>query len=375
MEIGNRLKEARARSGLTLDQISERTGIGASSLSEFENDKRAPRMHQLHALAKLYNRAVTFFLEDGPVVSARVLWRQKPVAEVAAEVESKFLLLCEQYHNLEVWCDRKRSCSLPPAEPLGGGGSDVQAAKDLARQTLRLLDLGERPGRNLLRVLEEVCGVKVFHLDFEPEGSAACIVGPFGSAVLLNARNVRWRRNFDLAHELFHLLTWKVFRKGAEAAGAGADAEPSPTEEKLAGIFASNLLLPPETTRSAIDSLARKGSLGFPDLEQVARQFDVSAEALIYQMAWLYNLGADWAPKTVAEYRAFAAWFDTRTREDDKPPQRPERFRALAIEALRKGEMATGRFAEYMGIGRTAALRYLEGLEPVEHDEIDLTPA
>ena len=371
MDIGKRLKHARERASLRQEDVAAKTDIGMSSLSDFENGKRTPRMHQLEALAKLYNRSVSFFFEEGPVAMERVLWRQKPAAEVAAEVETRFLLLCEQYHNLEVWCDRKRYCSLPSGEPPSGGEFDVQAAKALARQTLRGLDLGERPGRNLLRVLEEVCGVKVFHMDFDPAGCAACVVGSFGSAVLLNSRNVRWRRNFDLAHELFHLLTWKVFRKET----AAVNCEPSPLEEKLAGVFASNLLLPPETTRNAIEVLAENRILQFADVEDIARQFDVSAEALIYQMAWIYDLKPEWGRKAVEEYRTFAAWLEPRTREDEKPPLRPERFRALAIEALRKGEVAAGRFAEYMGISRTESLRYLEGLEDAGHEQIDFTPA
>ena len=39
-------------------------------------------------------------------------------------------------------------------------------------------------------VIEEVCGVKVFHLDFEPSGTAASAVSEtFAAAVLLNAKN------------------------------------------------------------------------------------------------------------------------------------------------------------------------------------------
>ncbi|AMV35428.1 hypothetical protein VN12_25280 [Pirellula sp. SH-Sr6A] len=56
-------------------------------------------------------------------------------------------------------------------------------------------------------------GVKIFFLDFEPSGTAACsLFERFRSEILLNSRIVNRRRNFDLAHELFHLLTWNVFR-------------------------------------------------------------------------------------------------------------------------------------------------------------------
>ncbi|HEY0462625.1 MAG TPA: ImmA/IrrE family metallo-endopeptidase [Polyangiaceae bacterium] len=79
-------------------------------------------------------------------------------------------------------------------------------------------------------MLEEQCGVKVFHLDFEPRGTAASSHSAgFGNAVLLNKKNPKWRRNFDLAHELFHLLTWNFV--GSSSAGHGVWSE---SDEKLA---------------------------------------------------------------------------------------------------------------------------------------------
>jgi hypothetical protein len=48
------------------------------------------------------------------------------------------------------------------------------AAEDLARSVRAQLGLGDRPALTLLRVLEEDYGVKVFHLPFEPTGTAAC---------------------------------------------------------------------------------------------------------------------------------------------------------------------------------------------------------
>ena len=49
--------------------------------------------------------------------------------------------------------------------------------------------------------------VKVFHLPLEPTGTAASTYGEaFGMAVLLNSSHVAWRRNFDLAHELFQQI-------------------------------------------------------------------------------------------------------------------------------------------------------------------------
>src|SRR5947209_18274739 len=160
----------------------------------------------------------------------------------------------ERYHHLELLCNAYEPCDLPFHSGPADRFSYAHAEK-LAHQFRQLLGLGERPGQALLRVLEEVCKIKVFHLAFEPSGSAACTLSEFfGAVVLLNAKHVRWRRNFDLAHELFHLLTWKTFR----AVGDAAAVEASEAEEKFATCFARNLLVPPEVLRVGVDEASAK---------------------------------------------------------------------------------------------------------------------
>ena len=94
MALGERLKGARERAGFTLSDVSTRCEIGESSLSEFENDKREPRLSQLEVLARLYRRSISFFLETGPVAPETVLWRQRPDSAEAAQIESHFPRFC-----------------------------------------------------------------------------------------------------------------------------------------------------------------------------------------------------------------------------------------------------------------------------------------
>ena len=175
MPFDERLRYARQARGLTLREVEVSTGIGQSSLSEYESGKRAPRLHQLQALAELYRRSIGFLLGEGELPREVVLWRQRPDEQSARETQATFLRLSEQYHNLEMWCNDCRPCVLPRAE----GKAEryrYPDAEALAKQVRTILELGDRPGQGLLRVLEEVCGIKLFHLSFEPTGSAACNV-------------------------------------------------------------------------------------------------------------------------------------------------------------------------------------------------------
>lgn len=355
LRLGLRLRAARERAGLSQAEVCRRTSLGESTLSEFENDRRDPSLAQLNALARVYSRSVASFLADQEPQSAAVLWRKRP-AEGAEELESKFLRLAEQYANLERWSGQVSSPRMPDAAvPPPSGEFDIRDAEELARVVRRDLGLGDRPALSLLRVLEEDCGVKVFHLPFEPTGTAACSRSDaFGIAILLNAKNVRWRRNFDLAHELFHVLTWPVFRSTSSMG--------SEHEEHLADAFASALLLPEEAVRSALNRRRLDKKLSIPAVYDLAREFDVSIDALIWRLHTLFQVNRDYTKKRIEAFRTYAPLYEERAK--DAPPMRPERFHALAVTALRSGELAAGRFAEYLGISRGEAMKFVEQEAP-----------
>jgi XRE family transcriptional regulator, fatty acid utilization regulator len=370
MPIHDRLRHARQRAALSGPQVRERTGIGESSLSEFENGKREPSLSQLQKLADLYRRSVSFFFADGPIAAEpTVLWRKRP-EENAEQVEGRFLRLCEQYHNLEMWCNER----VPPSLPQGKGDAakfSYNDAEELAKQVRRDLQLGDRPGQGLLAVLEELCGVKVFHLHFEPSGTAASTVSDtFGAAILLNANNARWRRNHDLAHELFHLLTWSIFHPVASGPVVAEE-----WEEKLATTFASNLLMPSEPFESAINTRGHDGKITFESLFDIARQFDVSVESVLWRMHILHHRGqaeSDQTKREIDQAKNLAPLFEKR--DNPEPAPLPDRYWALAVKALRRGEIAIGRFAEYLSISRQEAMRFVEQ-ETTDDEEVPIASA
>ena len=355
MSLAERLRYARNAMNTTLAEVEQRTGIGVSTLSDFETAKREPKLSQLKQLADQYKRATGFFLDEAELQPEVVLWRARPTSPQAEEVQAQLLEFAEQYHNLEVWCEDRQEFQLPAAPGSPGTFTYLDAEK-LAHRVRNELGLGERPGQTLLRVLEEVCKIKVFHLPFEPTGSAACTLSErYDAAILLNSRNVRWRRNFDLAHELFHLLTWRVFRQP----GSAAFVEATEKEEKLATCFASNLLMPRDALRLAVSTqLGSRTKMGFDDLFEVARQFDVSLEALLWRMSFVYRIPKERVHELIDQFHTQVTLWDDRER--DTLPARPLRFQALARQALRKGMISAGRYAAYLGISRREAMQVVQ---------------
>lgn len=353
-----RLTKARERLSLTQAQVAERTGIGPSSLSEFERGHREPSLGQLQALARLYQRSLPWMLGEEAEPVEVVLWRQRPEPPVAAEVGARFLRLSEQYRNLELWCSDTVECDLPRVEADAGKFHSFDSA-NLAKRVRNELALGDRPGESLLRTLEEVCGVKVFHLTFEPTGTAACVKSAaFGASILLNKSNVPWRRAFDTAHELFHLLTWESFNKQWTGDPPIATAQ----EEKLANVFASNLLMPEEPFRLAVQR--RMTDVHTPGMDQafaVAREFGVSVDAVLVRMSFLFGLKQEVVERARAAWRALAALYEDR--EVDNPPELPRRFQAMAMAALKGGNISIGRFSEYLGLSRQRAMEIARSQE------------
>jgi Zn-dependent peptidase ImmA (M78 family)/DNA-binding XRE family transcriptional regulator len=362
MIVHERLKYAREKAGLTQQAASEATEIGVSALSEFEAGKREPRLPQLQKLAALYHCSLVFFLDDAPLPVEMVLWREKPASPAAEQIGGKFLELCRQYRSLEAWCGERGAVERTfPAARESGAQFSYEDAEELACRVRDDLGLGERPGATLLRVLEEVCGVKVFHLPIEPSGCAACSVNDrFGWAILLNSRNVPWRRNYDLAHELFHLLTWNLFRTGDGNESATAPER----EETLANVFASHLLMPTQAIRRAVNPLIRDERLTLKMLYDVARQFDVSIEAVLWRTKDVYGFEKQRIQQAVDQYRGLALEWEAR--EKDDPPRRPQRFVALAKRAFERGEIATGRLAEYLGVTRQEVMRWADKEVPTD---------
>lgn len=360
MRLAKRLKSLRLKVGLTQKQVSERCGIDDSSLSSFEKGRSEPRLAQLEKLAGVYHISLSYFFDDSTPRTQVVMWRSKPDDETEInkkEIEAEFLQLCHQYRQLEIWTDEVSEKELPT---LDSYGDDFRYphVREMAFMARDVMGLGTRPGESLYWVLEEVFGIKIFYLDIGSAGVAACAVSDvFGRGILLNRKCSRWRRNHDLAHELFHLLTWNRFGHGEEV------CKPTEQEEKYATCFAGNLLLPTEVVKTAIDKVTdSEGRVPFSKLEKIAREFDVSLESLLWRMHFLFGIGEETTKSLVDKAREYVK---TAPRSDSPEPELlPERYRSLAIKALQQGEISLGRFSKFMKISRKEAEQYIGGREP-----------
>lgn len=348
MNIAGRLKAVREAFGFTLSDVSKKTDIGVSSLSDFENGKRDPMLSHLKKLSDLYQKPFSFFLETSVIKAPSLLWRNKPAKPKSFQLEAEFVKLCTQYQNLEVWTKAAKINSFKrlftDVFP-----KDYPEVKQLAHETWKEMELGAKPGESLFRVLEEVYGVKLFHMRLGNDASSACIyTEEYGPAIMLNSDSKQWRRNFDLAHELFHLVTWKV--RGS----AGLMSK----EEEFADHFAGALLMPDQALREVIDLSLKNNSLSYNDLDSIARQFSVSLDALLWRIHRLYNTPRDATKKWIEEAKQYS---QLPLRQSETPEKLPSRYKSLAFAALKKGEISTKQFANYLDMNISDTYSYQIG--------------
>ena len=366
MQIGRRLKIAREAIGYTLRKASEESGLGESSLSDFENGKREPKFSHLSKLADVYKKRIEFFLTDQPIIERVMLWRDKPQSEEETKkTEGQFHQLCQQYHDIEILTDEVKEPKLPVPDITNSDRFDYDQAELFAKKVQERFRLGDVPIASLKQILEEMYYVKIFYLDF-PGSAISTVSQEFGPAILLNSRNKQWRRSYDLAHELFHVLTWDVFRSKSKSK--------THDEDKLANVFASRLLMPGESIKDRVKaSVNDDDQISFNKLDDIAREFDVSLVALVYRIASLYRFKGEDTEKHIEAAKKYLAF--VKARPSYEPARLPERYCDLALRALKEGRLSLMQFAKYMNLSYRKAQEYFTEDEDFTDEEISISVA
>jgi len=135
---------------------------------------------------------------------------------------------------------------------------------------------------------------------------------------------------------------------------------PSALEEQMANAFASVLLLPASPLKRRIDAVrgnSMAGGVSLDVLDEIAREFGVSLEALLWRLVSLYDIPPDKIQEYIARIPSLRVIRPPR--QSDKPDKFPERYWSLALAALREGRLSLAQFAKYVDISYHEAQLYL----------------
>ncbi|HEX9056243.1 MAG TPA: XRE family transcriptional regulator [Ktedonobacterales bacterium] len=361
--LAENIRGRREQLRLTQAQLAERAGFSAPQIvSSIERNEREVKATELAAIAHaLHCDLMDLFADDSVREEAPVVaWRERPAAG-GEDQAARFLQLCGWYALAEEWAREERDCDLPEVRRPRGSPT-VGWARSAAEEIRAHLGLGSLPAASLYQTLEERCGVKIFYFH-DLIGSAACARGNFGAGIALNATEVPWRRNFSLAHELFHLVTWDDL--GPEQ--GGTDTVWSAYVEKLANAFASSLLLPESAVRKSLETHREERGITWRGLVEVAREFDVSTEALLWRLVSL-DMVTEKQVRQLLENPVFRGIDRTTFAPIHEPDLLPERYLRLLETSFLRGEVSAGRVAEMTGQSLADVHHKLIQLEEAESD-------
>ncbi len=358
-DLPGRLVQAREAAGLSLADATRKLNFKHYQiLSSIEKGTRNVNANELISMARLYGRPLDYFFESKAPSDPVALWRRTAGSDVRNE-QQQFLAFLEHYSRLENLLGLKRRWKeiLTNLDREDFAENGFETSETLGTDIHRRFDLGSRPACNLLNILENTLRFKVIHLGLSDGLSGASIMdSALGVGILVNANDAPWRRNFDLAHELFHIVTWNIFSH--EEIGDGSRKT---KPEQSADSFAASLLLPKEHLLAALKEISVNQELKLVDIIELAKEFGVSSEAVLWRLLNLKKIRKSQVDKILIdpEFRNLDRNLRRGLYAEQRPEKFPQRYVSLACRCLMEGKISRGLFAEYMEIDRSDIDDYL----------------
>lgn len=204
--IAKQLQKARELLQLAPEEVASELNISAQDILDWENGKLQPKVGLLERLAELYGREIDYFLKETPAPPDNIEFRGRPrqslreLPKEAKIVLSRFDELCRTAFEFEKILGKKREIKLSYFKE----SENPEVVANSLRKTFNAFD---RPIPDLRIALEHE-GVRIFELPVIEDAFSGFSYwhSDYGPCILLNAAELKGRKNFTLAHEIAHLL-------------------------------------------------------------------------------------------------------------------------------------------------------------------------
>lgn len=342
--VARRIKALREERGLTQSDLAELMGLShRQSLASIEAGDRAVSPDELVRAAEALRVELSAFTDPFRLIGeGQFSFRADGVAaSVLDDFQARAGQWVATYRALRDRAGVPRSrlgCKLEIRRD-----SSYEEAQAGAEELRREWGLGDVPAEVLVGVIEREIEARVLFVEAPKNLSGAAVHLPGLHTILVNHRDPLGRRNFDIAHELFHLLTWDTM--------APDRVEPREVPrgkgnrvERLAENFAGALLMP-------ADVVARRwGERGDGDtsdwLVTVASSLRVSAVALKWRLVVLGHLAT--AEAEAIDDRELATHGESDRAA--KPLLFNHDFVARVHAAIEDGFLSLGRATRILGV-------------------------
>lgn len=286
--IGVRLKAVRAGRGLSQDDLARLFGFkDRQTVSAIETGTRRMTATELMLAVEKLGAPLEHFIDPFQLVGeGRFSWRQTGVrVDELEEYERDAGRWIAAYRALAPQVGR----DLPLMRRALGltRNSRFEDAMVAGERFVTEFNLGEVPATALIEVMERELGILVLMVDAQQGISGAACRLPELDTVMIQRREVEGRRNFGVAHELFHILTWDAMppERSEEIWETGGNRV-----EQLANNFAAAVLMPASTLEQAGGWASLTGEDLIAQLNAVADKLRVTSSALRWRLASLGEL-------------------------------------------------------------------------------------
>lgn len=368
--IGKRLKQAREALGYTQEQVAEKLGIGRPRYSDIENGKRDVPIKELYAFCEFFARPLEFFLkESSPAESGfKVLFRKTAGDDEVTKVVTKFENLCERMYDLEEITGVR--IKPPLMEDYEYEKNRLSFwGKHCGEKERSRLDLGQAPLKDLDRILEEKCGLKIFYLSI-PENKDISGMFTFdekiGGCILINSTPVSGRQLFSLAHEYAHFIFHKT-----QSGVVSSEKDKGTSDEKIADYFAGEFLMPESAVNDIFNiRVENRNDITAEDVLYLAYYFGVSFQAMVYRLNNLKLVNNDKKEGLLKDTWVAAVRQSMGISEPERSKSKfPPLYIHLCIKAYQQERITTAKFAEFLELPLYVAMELGRKIKRGSQDE------
>jgi Zn-dependent peptidase ImmA (M78 family)/DNA-binding XRE family transcriptional regulator len=268
--IGERLKRARAASGLSMADLGSKADVSATMIQKYERGNSMPSSSVLIAISKALGVRTEYFFRPNVVQLSGVEYRKK--ASTPKKILNK--LTADVLDQAERWFELR---NLWPEFPMPEFDAPdnlpeirtLEEIEDVALAVRQSWRLGIDAIGDLIGLLESH-GILVITTDLEHadkiDGLQASVEGI--PVVVVSTAWPGCRQRFTLAHELGHLILHDLLPSDMD-------------EEKACNRFAGAFLFPRDSVLVSLGN--ERHGLNWKELDLLKHEFGVSMSAIMYR--------------------------------------------------------------------------------------------
>jgi Zn-dependent peptidase ImmA (M78 family)/DNA-binding XRE family transcriptional regulator len=368
--LGERLKQARERKGMTQADAAAVLDVARTTLTAIEQGSRRIKAGELIKLAQAYSQQVSDFVRARPeIVPFQVQFRSVRISEDIDDIQIHesirlFEEHCQDYLGLEEITESVHRPRYPQVYEIDGMQIE-RIAEAIAIEERNRLGVGDGPFSQLREVLGNDVGLRIFYLPLRPSGKISAMYTfsqAMGGCIAINVYHTEERKRWSLAHEYAHFLTQRERPEILPTAGYSR----VPLSERFADAFAKYFLMPTSgLLKRARARLNQNRQLTVTDILILANYYAVSLEAMTHRLDEL-NLVHPGAWTRIQEMKLPIREAQRKLGLYPVPSAAdtfPHRYLLLAIDAYKQERITEGQLARFLRMDRLQVRQLVADLQ------------